>query len=118
MAECVEDTRMQMQSDKRVTSMERAFRNAVREVLLVIDEFSDGHALPRGIDELRTAIAALPLPADERSSALQRIRNTHRYLAAGEKGAAIYELRALLQCLSGWAEENDQSLAFAPTLSV
>lgn len=108
---------MQMQSGKRVASFERAFRRAVCGVVLVIEEFSHRHALPRRIDELRTAIADLPLPAEERARALQRIQNTHRYLAAGENGAAVYELKALLQGLTGWAKENE-SLAFAHTLPV
>lgn len=105
---------MKMQSSKRVASIERAFRNSFRGVLSVIDEFSDRHTLTCRIDDLCTEIAALPLPANERRSALQRIRNAHRYVAAGEKGAAVYELRALLQGLSGWAQE---SLGIASVLS-
>lgn len=109
---------MQMQSSKRVASIERAFHNAVRRILLLIEEFSNQPPLTCRIEDLRTVIAALPLEADERGSALQRIRNTHRYLAAGETGAAVYELRALLQALSAWSQENDTCGAVVPMLSM
>ena len=108
---------MQVESGKGFASIERAFRDALWRVLLVIDELSDRRTMSCTIDHLRIAIAALPLPSDERSGALQRIRNTHRFLAADEKGAAVYELRALLQCLSGQAQ-RDESLGTASTLPV
>jgi hypothetical protein len=94
---------MQMQPRKRFASIEWAFRDALWRVLVVIDELSDRRTMTCTIDHLRTAIAALPLSSDERSGALQRIRNTRRFLAADEKGAAVYELRALLQGLAGQA---------------
>ncbi len=109
---------MQMLAGKRVAPMERAFRNAVRAILLMIDEFSNRHALTSQIEDLRTAIAALPLPADKRGSAMQRIRNAQRYVAAGENGAAVYELKALLHGLSGWAQEGNQAPEFAAMPSV
>jgi hypothetical protein len=94
---------MQMQTGKRLASIEWAFRDALWRLLMVIDEMSDRRTRTCTIEHLRTAIAALPLPSDERLGALQRIQNTHRFLAADEKGAAVYELRALLQGLSGQA---------------
>ena len=95
-----------MQSGKRVSSIERAFRDAGRRVLLVIDEFSDSRTFSLRLDDLRALIEALPLAPDELCKAQQRIRNTYRYSAAGERGAAVYELRALLQGLSAWAHES------------
>ncbi len=109
---------MQMLAGERFASMDRAFLNAVRSVLLMIDEFSHRHPLTSQIDDLRGAIADLALPADKHGCAMQRIRNIHRYLAAGENGAAIYELRALLQGLSEWAKANNDALAFAPMPAV
>ena len=97
---------MQVPSGKRVSSIERAFRDAVRRVLLVIDELSDSSTLTDRLDDLRALVDALPLAPDELCKAQQRIRNTYRYSAAGERGAAVYELKALLHGLSAWAHES------------
>jgi len=52
--------------------------------------------VPRAdLARVRAAIESLPLSSGEYCVALNRFLNARRYLAAGERGAAAFELRLL-----------------------
>jgi hypothetical protein len=50
-------------------------------------------------DNLRTLIESLPLASSDFSLAGNYLRKAQRYLRSNEIGAALYELRLLLDCL-------------------
>ena len=49
--------------------------------------------------EAHEALEALPLTTAEFATAQNRLNNARSYLEAGERGAALYELRLLLRSL-------------------
>ena len=65
---------------------------------LIEQVFSAG--LPTAeFQQAREALGALPLPTAEFATARNRLNNARSYLEAGERGAALYELRLLLRSL-------------------
>jgi hypothetical protein len=66
----------------------------------LLDAVQAKQATGDGLDNLRRALESLPLSSEEFATAVNHLDNAGRYLAAGECGAARFELR-LLRSLTG-----------------
>lgn len=62
--------------------------------------------VPNDVQDVRDLLDSLPLATDEYATALNRLRNAHRYLVSQERGAARYELRLLAGSLRNQREVN------------
>lgn len=74
--------------------------DTIRSVLLeavegLLASLKEGVGLEEELNYVRMLVDSLPLASDAHATASNRLRNTQRYLALGELGAARYELRLL-----------------------
>lgn len=88
-----------------VTPMPFSVAHPAFEIKMTIFDLQDTCGQPqceRMLERTRDLLAALPLTTDEHARATCSVANVQRYLASGERGAAIYELRLLAGTVAGW----------------
>jgi sRNA-binding protein len=81
-----------------VGGMFQGVLGALREL---VERMQRGELTDDELDTLQEQLESLPLSADDFSAACQRLRSAQRYLRARERGAARWELNALLGDLGG-----------------
>jgi hypothetical protein len=65
----------------------------------LLEQAWDSKAPVARLEPLRLLLEALPLETTEFGRAVNRLANARHYLEAGERGAALYELRLLRRSL-------------------
>jgi hypothetical protein len=80
-------------------SVEQIRQNAVERLRSVMRILRYKASAVNELDTLQKLLESLPMASGEFSTAMNRLRNSQRYLCSEEIGAALYELRLLTSLL-------------------
>ncbi|MHB0955391.1 MAG: hypothetical protein ACYC0X_03335 [Pirellulaceae bacterium] len=86
---------MEVQQNAGVVSYEHRFHVTRRRIKQLVNVLHQHERANGDFGDIGDLLRSLPLASDQYALASRRLSNASRYLTAGERGAAEYELRLL-----------------------
>jgi hypothetical protein len=86
---------MEVRQSTGVVSLEHRYRVTRRRIEQLLTVLHQHGAVNGEFGDIGGLLRSLPLATDQYALASRRLANASRYLTAGERGAAEYELRLL-----------------------